>query len=76
MFVLFSAQYVFKVQYDATGFLEKNCDYVPPEIICLLRQSEISLIRSLFRNPLNKTGEHPPNIVSLCKSKFKTNNSK
>jgi len=57
-----------KVQYDANGFLEKNCDYVPPEIIALLRQSEISLIRSLFRNPLTKTGEHPPNLISICKS--------
>ena len=59
--------YAGQVQYDVSGFLEKNCDYVPPEIICLLRQSEISLIRSLFRNPLTKTGEHPPNILSICK---------
>ena len=67
VFIFFKYDFL-KVQYDAGGFLEKNCDYVPPEIIALLRQSEISLIRSLFRNPLTKTGEHPPNLISICKS--------
>ena len=57
------------VQYDVKGFLEKNSDYVSPEIISLLRQSQISLIRSLFRNPLTKIGEHQTNInMSVCKS--------
>lgn len=45
-----------KVQYDATGFLEKNCDYLPPEITALLKKSEISLIRTLFCSHLAKTG--------------------
>lgn len=47
---------MFKVIYNVQGFLEKNCDYLQPEIVSLLRQSEISLIRSLFRNSLTRTG--------------------
>jgi len=50
------------VQYDANGFLEKNGDYLSPEIVSLLRQSEISLIRSLFRTQLTRIGENSSNI--------------
>jgi len=45
-----------QVQYDARGFLEKNRDYLAPEIIQLLRSSHVHLISSLFQLPLTKTG--------------------
>ena len=57
--------YAGQVQYDVKGFLEKNGDYLSPEIISLLRQSEISLIRSLFRTQLTKIGENSSNICKL-----------
>lgn len=69
--LIFTIQhYAGLVQYDVNGFLEKNSDYISPEIISLLRQSEISLIRSLFRNQLSKLGEHPSNLMSVCKLLF------
>ncbi|XP_078702494.1 myosin-IIIb-like isoform X1 [Branchiostoma floridae x Branchiostoma belcheri] len=48
--------YAGKVVYDAKDFLEKNRDYLAPDVVLLLRQSERKLIRSLFLNPLTKTG--------------------
>ncbi|CAF1105745.1 unnamed protein product, partial [Didymodactylos carnosus] len=45
-----------QVQYDARGFLEKNRDYLAPEIIQVLRQSDVQLVSSLFQLPLTKTG--------------------
>ncbi|CAH1790113.1 unnamed protein product [Owenia fusiformis] len=48
--------YAGRVEYDAVKFLEKNRDRLPPEIVNLLRMSEISLVRTLFQNPLTKTG--------------------
>ncbi|CAF3490687.1 unnamed protein product [Adineta steineri] len=44
------------VQYDARGFLEKNRDYLAPEIIQVLRSSHVQLVSSLFQSPLTKTG--------------------
>jgi myosin heavy subunit len=43
-----------QVQYDARGFLEKNCDYLAPEIIQILRSSHVQLISSLFQLPENE----------------------
>jgi hypothetical protein len=45
-----------QVQYDARGFLEKNRDYLAPEIIQVLRSSNVQLVSSLFQLPLTKTG--------------------
>jgi myosin-3 len=45
-----------QVQYDARGFLEKNRDYLAPEIIQILRSSRVQLISSLFQLPLLKPG--------------------
>jgi myosin-3 len=45
-----------QVQYDARGFLEKNRDYLAPEIIQVLRSSRVHLVSSLFQLPLTKTG--------------------
>jgi myosin-3 len=45
-----------QVQYDARSFLEKNRDYLAPEIIQILRSSHVQLISSLFQLSLSKTG--------------------
>uniref|UniRef100_A0A8C4RZM5 non-specific serine/threonine protein kinase n=1 Tax=Erpetoichthys calabaricus TaxID=27687 RepID=A0A8C4RZM5_ERPCA len=48
--------YAGKVLYSATGFLAKNRDMLPADIVLLLRSSENELIRKLVTNPLTKTG--------------------
>ncbi|KAG2458298.1 MYO3A protein, partial [Polypterus senegalus] len=48
--------YAGKVLYSATGFLAKNRDTLPADIVLLLRSSENELIRKLVTNPLTKTG--------------------
>uniref|UniRef100_A0ACB8G0M2 Myosin-IIIb n=1 Tax=Sphaerodactylus townsendi TaxID=933632 RepID=A0ACB8G0M2_9SAUR len=48
--------YAGKVQYDAYGFLEKNRDTLPPDIVVVLRTSENRLLQQLFSSPLTKTG--------------------
>ncbi|GAA6086300.1 myosin-IIIa isoform X1 [Tachysurus ichikawai] len=48
--------YAGKVIYNASGFLTKNRDALPADIILLLRSSENELIRKLVTNPLTKTG--------------------
>ncbi|UJR10380.1 hypothetical protein I4U23_014585 [Adineta vaga] len=45
-----------QVQYDARSFLEKNRDYLAPEIIQILRSSRVQLISSLFQLPSSKIG--------------------
>jgi len=48
--------YAGKVTYDARHFLDKNRNHISPEIIQLLRQSTMSVIKALFETPLTKTG--------------------
>jgi hypothetical protein len=48
--------YAGKVKYDTTGFLEKNRDRLPVEVVNLLRASDNNVVRSLFQTPLTKTG--------------------
>ncbi|CAF1653884.1 unnamed protein product [Rotaria magnacalcarata] len=50
------------VQYDARGFLEKNRDYLAPEIIQILRSSHVQLISTLFQSQLSKTGTLIENV--------------
>lgn len=45
-----------KIEYDATGFLEKNRDRLPVEIANILKTSDNPVVRSLFQTPLTKTG--------------------
>ncbi|XP_071534803.1 myosin-IIIb-like isoform X6 [Panulirus ornatus] len=45
-----------KVSYDTLHFLEKNKNFLPTEVIQLLRQSSHDIIRFLFQCPLTKTG--------------------
>ncbi|KAK2170162.1 hypothetical protein LSH36_4g17098 [Paralvinella palmiformis] len=48
--------YAGKVEYDSSGFLEKNRDRLASEIISVLRLSQIALVRTLFNSPMTKTG--------------------
>ncbi|XP_061442672.1 myosin-IIIa isoform X2 [Rhineura floridana] len=48
--------YAGKVLYNATGFLAKNRDTLPADIVLLLRSSENYLTRQLVIHPLTKTG--------------------
>lgn len=49
-----------QVIYNAAGFLAKNRDTLPADIILLLRSSENELIHKLVTHPLTKTGEEAP----------------
>ncbi|TKC38858.1 hypothetical protein EI555_015476 [Monodon monoceros] len=51
--------YAGKVVYNASGFLAKNRDTLPTDIVLLLRSSEDSVIRQLVSHPLTKTGNLP-----------------
>ncbi|XP_067843594.1 myosin-IIIb isoform X3 [Heptranchias perlo] len=48
--------YAGKVLYDPYGFLEKNRDTLPADIVVVLRTSENKLLQQLFSSPLTKTG--------------------
>ncbi|XP_062312272.1 myosin-IIIb-like [Osmerus eperlanus] len=48
--------YAGKVLYNVNGFLEKNRDTLPADIVVLLRTSENKLLQQLFSSPLTKTG--------------------
>uniref|UniRef100_A0AAQ5Y6F7 non-specific serine/threonine protein kinase n=1 Tax=Amphiprion ocellaris TaxID=80972 RepID=A0AAQ5Y6F7_AMPOC len=54
--------YAGKVIYNAAGFLAKNRETLPADIVLLLRSSENELIRKLVTHPLTKTGKvgHQP----------------
>ncbi|KAG8573657.1 hypothetical protein GDO81_012485 [Engystomops pustulosus] len=58
--------YAGKVLYNAAGFLEKNRDTLPADIVLLLRSSENNLIRILVTNPLTKTdARHPRESTNM-----------
>lgn len=42
--------------YHADGFLEKNRNFLPAEVIQLVRQSQFDMIRFMFQCPITKTG--------------------
>uniref|UniRef100_A0A673NMD2 non-specific serine/threonine protein kinase n=1 Tax=Sinocyclocheilus rhinocerous TaxID=307959 RepID=A0A673NMD2_9TELE len=48
--------YAGKVLYNVSGFLEKNRDTLPADIVVVLRTSENKLLQQLFSSPLTKTG--------------------
>ena len=48
--------FITKVDYDATGVLEKNRDRLPVEIVNMMRQSGNSVVQALFLTPLTRTG--------------------
>lgn len=43
--------------YNAAGFLAKNRETLPADIVLLLRSSENELTRKLVTHPLTKTGD-------------------
>ncbi|GAB0099464.1 Neither inactivation nor afterpotential protein C [Sergentomyia squamirostris] len=45
-----------RVVYQADGFLEKNRNFLPAEVIQLVRQSSYDMVRFLFQCPITKTG--------------------
>lgn len=45
-----------RVVYHADGFLEKNRNFLPAEVIQLVRQSQFDMIRFMFQCPITKTG--------------------
>ncbi len=51
-----------KVIYNAAGFLAKNRDTLPADIILLLRSSENELTRKLVTHPLTKTGKEARHV--------------
>ncbi|CAG2195488.1 DFNB30 [Mytilus edulis] len=48
--------YAGRVEYDAMGFLEKNRDRLPGDVVNMLRASENVVVKSLFQTHLTKTG--------------------
>ncbi|XP_030761406.1 neither inactivation nor afterpotential protein C-like isoform X2 [Sitophilus oryzae] len=50
------AHYTGTVSYSAKEVADKNRDFLPPEVIETMRESENSIIKTLFSNKLNKTG--------------------
>uniref|UniRef100_A0A8C1S737 non-specific serine/threonine protein kinase n=1 Tax=Cyprinus carpio TaxID=7962 RepID=A0A8C1S737_CYPCA len=55
--------YAGKVIYNAGGFLAKNRDALPADIVLLLRSSENELICKLVTHPLTKTGLNYPQKI-------------
>lgn len=45
-----------RVVYQADDFLEKNRNFLPAEVIQLVRQSQYDMVRFLFQCPITKTG--------------------
>lgn len=45
-----------RVVYQAENFLEKNRNFLPTEVIQLIRSSKFELVRYLFQCPITKTG--------------------
>jgi myosin-3 len=58
------AHYTGQISYDAKEMPDKNRDFLPPEIIETLRLSDNSIVKLLFTNKLDKTGNL---IISLDK---------
>lgn len=48
--------YAGRVSYDVTSFLEKNRNFLPHEVVQLLRSSRNPTVQFLFNCPLTKTG--------------------
>lgn len=60
-----------RVVYQAGGFLEKNRNFLPHEVIQLMRQSQFDIVRFLFQCPITKTG----NLYSALQSDSDSKNS-
>uniref|UniRef100_A0A6Q2ZE59 Myosin IIIB n=1 Tax=Esox lucius TaxID=8010 RepID=A0A6Q2ZE59_ESOLU len=64
--------YAGKVLYSVNGFLEKNRDTLPADVVVVLRTSENKLLQQLFSSPLTKTGNthtKSNNVLDSCVSR-------
>lgn len=50
------AHYTGKILYTARDFIEKNRDFLPPEMLETMRLSQESVVKICFSNPLSKSG--------------------
>lgn len=50
------AHYTGKLNYDARDLIEKNRDFLPPEMMETLRASAEFVVKTCFTNPLSKSG--------------------
>lgn len=50
------AHYTGKIMYDSSDMIEKNRDFVPPEMTTTLRQSINENIKQIFTSQLTKSG--------------------
>ncbi|KAG5675871.1 hypothetical protein PVAND_005739 [Polypedilum vanderplanki] len=50
------AHYSGKINYNTRDFIEKNRDFLPPEMMETMRLSECEIVKTLFTNPLSKSG--------------------
>ncbi|RUS88469.1 hypothetical protein EGW08_003727, partial [Elysia chlorotica] len=57
-----------KIEYDADGFLEKNRDRLPMEIMNIMRMSDNKVVKYLFQTPLTRTGETPVGSMTSISS--------
>lgn len=57
------AHYTGKVNYDARDLIEKNRDFLPPEMMETLRASRELIVRTCFTNPLSKSGNLTMSII-------------
>ncbi|XP_071591099.1 myosin-IIIa isoform X2 [Heliangelus exortis] len=64
--------YAGKVLYNASGFLAKNRDTLPADIVLLLRSSENNLTRQLVTHPLTKTEsiQNGAPAISSCRGEI------
>ena len=51
--VMFSNPTFLKVKYEVDGFLEKNKDLLPDQVVTVLRFSDMRLVWSLFSSQQN-----------------------
>ncbi|XP_040567832.1 myosin-IIIb [Lepeophtheirus salmonis] len=78
-FQLFVIQhYAQKVEYSPNQFLDKNRNFLPPELIAVMRYSQNEIIRFLFNCPITKTGRlscsnnSAPVTPDICKMATET----
>jgi myosin III len=50
------AHYTGKIMYNARDFIEKNKDFLPPEMMETMRMSLENVVKICFSNPLSKSG--------------------
>lgn len=64
-----------RVVYQAENFLEKNRNFLPTEVIQLIRSSKFEMVRFLFQCPITKTGnlcsivqDTPPTPITVSQT--------